>query len=71
MPCTSCGSENLRRFKGEMAIRFPELEKIDGPPVWVFPELVVCLACGAGLFVVPGAELRASREIDPLPNARV
>jgi hypothetical protein len=52
MPCTSCGSENLRAFKGEIAIRFPELEKLGGPPVWVFPELVVCLACDVALFSV-------------------
>jgi hypothetical protein len=55
MPCTSCGSENQRTVKGSIAIRFPELERAGGPPVWIFPELVVCLACNAALFAVPAA----------------
>jgi hypothetical protein len=54
-----------------MAIRFPELEKLEGPPVWVFPELVVCLTCGVGLFVVPGTKLHVRGETDPLPKAAV
>jgi hypothetical protein len=58
MPCTSCGSENLRTFKGSMAIRLPELERTGGSPVWIFPELVVCLACNAALFAVPVASQR-------------
>jgi hypothetical protein len=60
MPCTSCGSENLRRLRGEIAVRYPGLEKMDGPAVWVFPELVLCMDCDNALFVVPGAELRLS-----------
>jgi len=41
-----------------MAIHFPGLKDIDKPVVWVFPELVVCLDCGAAEFVVPEAGLR-------------
>jgi hypothetical protein len=41
-----------------MAIRLPELERTGGSPVWIFPELVVCLACNAALFAVPVASQR-------------
>jgi len=41
-----------------MAIHFPGLKNIDKPVVWVFPELVVCLDCGASEFAVPEAELQ-------------
>jgi hypothetical protein len=41
-----------------MGIHFLGLKNIDKPAVLVFPELVVCLECGAGVFTVPEAELR-------------
>jgi hypothetical protein len=40
-----------------MGIRFPGLKNIDRP-VWVFPELIICLDCGMAEFNVPEAELR-------------
>ena len=58
MPCKSCGSVNLRKFSGEIAIHFPGLKNIDKPVVWVFPKLFVCLDCGTAEFAVPEAELR-------------
>jgi len=47
-----------------MGIHFPGLKNIDKPVVWVFPELIVCLNCGIGQFVVPEAELRLLAEGD-------
>jgi len=35
---------------------FPELQGLDKPIVWVFPELTVCLKCGFSEFVVPERE---------------
>ena len=58
MPCKSCGSTNQRMFTGKMGIHFPGLKNIDKPVVWVFPELVVCLDCGAAGIAVPEEELR-------------
>jgi len=58
MACTSCGSEKVVKFGGEIGIHFPGLKDIDRPPVLLFPELVVCLACGVAQFAVPEAELR-------------
>jgi hypothetical protein len=58
MPCKSCGSNNLSKFWGEIAIHFPGLKNLDKTVVWVFPELVVCLDCGTAHFAVPEAELR-------------
>jgi hypothetical protein len=58
MPCKSCGSENLRKFTGEIAIHLSGLKNINEPQVCVFPELVVCLNCGFAEFTVPETELR-------------
>ena len=41
-----------------MAIHFPRLKNIERPVVWLFPEVVVCLNCGAAEFSVPEAELQ-------------
>lgn len=51
------GSGNLGRFKAEMLVYFPGLKNIDGPPVFVFPELTVCSECGTAQFVVPQGAL--------------
>jgi hypothetical protein len=58
MRCRSCGSQDLGRFTGELAIHFSGLKNINEPHVWVFPELVVCLKCGFAEFAVPETELR-------------
>jgi len=58
MPCKSCKSLNQSKFTAEIAIHFPELNNIDKPVVWVFPEVVVCLNCGTAEFAVSEAELR-------------
>jgi hypothetical protein len=55
--CKSCGSVNQKKFNAEMGICFPGLKNIDRP-VWVFPELIICLDCGMAEFNVPEAELR-------------
>jgi len=62
MPCKSCGSENLQKFRGEIAVHFLGLKCMDMPIVWVFPELVVCLDCGNAQFIVPEAELQTLRK---------
>jgi hypothetical protein len=40
-----------------MGIHSPGLKNLDKPIVWVFPELIVCLDCGAAEFVVPENQL--------------
>ena len=57
--CQSCGSPHTTPFLGEMCLRSHEgLEGSEKPPIWVFPQVVVCLACGFAQFAVPDAELR-------------
>jgi len=58
MRCKSCSSEDLGKFNGEMAIHLPGLKNIAEPAFWVFPEVVVCLGCGAAQFVIPECTLR-------------
>jgi len=59
MACASCGSTNESKFRGEIAIHLPGLKDLNKPIVWVFPEIFVCLDCGAARFVVPEPELRS------------
>ena len=56
MPCTSCGSKNLPRFKGEVALLLSGPVGVQ-PTVFVWPQVMVCLDCGAAQFSVPKAEL--------------
>ena len=71
MPCKSCGSENLHKLKGEIAVHFPGLKNLDKPPVHVRPEVVVCLTCATAQFVVPEAELHLLQKAAPLVRADV
>jgi hypothetical protein len=57
MRCKTCGSDRVGRFRGEIAIHFPGRKNVDKPTVFVFPELAVCLACGAAQFYVPDDQL--------------
>jgi len=58
MRCGSCGSGSLSHFPAEISIHFHGLKNIDRPQVMVFPQLLVCLACGIARFAVPETELR-------------
>jgi hypothetical protein len=64
MLCKSCGSVIQRKFKAEMGVRSSELRNLAKPAVWVFPELIVCLDCGATEFTVPKTELRLLAETE-------
>jgi hypothetical protein len=59
MTCKSCESDNQQKFTTEVAIHFPGLENIDKPAVWVFPDFLICLDCGAAECVIPETELLA------------
>jgi|HubBroStandDraft_6_1064221.scaffolds.fasta_scaffold54550_3 hypothetical protein len=64
MNCKSCGSVNQITFAAEMCIHLLGLENIDKPAVWLFPELLVCLDCGAAEFAVPETELLQLANVD-------
>ena len=38
MVCRSCQAENVREFGAEINIHFPALERLDEPPVLLFPK---------------------------------
>jgi len=67
--CTSCQSDKMKTFNGEIAIHFCGLEGLDKPIVWVFPKLTVCLNCGFTQFVVPERELRVLATGAPVERA--
>jgi hypothetical protein len=57
MRCESCASETQLKFGAEMIIHFSGRDGLDKPIVWVFPKLLVCMACGRTEFKIPQAEL--------------
>ncbi len=57
MTCKSCSSENQRRFNSEINVHFAGLKNLDKPPVFVFPQLLICLDCGFTEFALPEAGL--------------
>ena len=71
LACRLCGSENVHKLRGEIAMRSPGLKNIDKPEVWLFPDIIVCTDCGIAEFAVPEAELRmlAKREAAAVPHS--
>jgi hypothetical protein len=50
-------------FTGEICLHFPGgLQSLNKPLVWVFPQVPVCLNCGAARFTVPEKELKLINE---------
>jgi hypothetical protein len=58
MQCKSCRTGNVSAFPAEINIHFPGPENWTKPPVWVFPQLLVCLNCGFTELVIPETELQ-------------
>ena len=56
--CQQCGSSNQSKFAAEVAVRSPKLKDPDNLPLLVFPQLLVCLDCGATEFKFSDEELR-------------
>lgn len=69
--CQSCQSVDLKTFTSEIAIRFPGIEGLHKSIVWAFPELFVCLDCGATRFILPERELEVLRTGAPVKGAAV
>jgi hypothetical protein len=70
MACNSCGSINQEKYLAEVGIHFPGLRNAGNCPVFVFPELLVCLDCGKTEFMVPKPELEilTNRDTTKLSN---
>jgi hypothetical protein len=62
--CKFCQSDNQRNLGGEVGIHFRGLNNLEKLRVFVFPELLVCLACGFTEFVVPETQLRKLVQTD-------
>ena len=56
--CSSCSSKQYQLFNAEMAVHFPGLDGLDKPIVCVFPQITVCMDCGAAQFRLPERELQ-------------
>jgi hypothetical protein len=62
MSCPSCASLNQAEFTVEMMIHLSGLKHIANPGVFAFPQVSICLDCGASQFSTPDAELRMLQE---------
>jgi hypothetical protein len=63
MACKSCQSPTHTLFPSEICIHFPGgLEALSKQPVFVFPQLLICLNCGFTECSVPENELRSLAE---------
>jgi hypothetical protein len=58
MPCKICASDNLQNFKGELTVSFPELTNLKVSPIYVCPEILVCLDCGFAELRLGAADLQ-------------
>jgi hypothetical protein len=67
--CTSCHSDNLSTFNGEVAIHFLGPEGLKKPIVFVFPKLLICLKCGFAELTIPERELRVLQTGTPVEGA--
>ena len=68
MPCSSCLSRNQAEFPAEILFHFPGLRNATRPAVWVFPNVSVCLNCGASRFTTQENELAQLSETDEASN---
>ena len=63
MSCKICGSINQRECPSEINIHPPRnWKQWEGPWVWVFPMLAVCIDCGFTEFSLRDADLKNVRE---------
>ena len=61
MSCALCSSPNEGEFASELLIHFSGLEHLDHPGVLAFPNILICLDCGASRFSTPVKELELLR----------
>ena len=53
MECPNCNSNHHGQFSAEILIHPRSTESLCNPGVLVFPKILVCLACGFSLFIIP------------------
>ncbi|MFZ0881878.1 MAG: hypothetical protein WAN14_00650 [Candidatus Acidiferrales bacterium] len=63
MSCTSCASENQRKFGAEVNIHHLSLKNLNRQDVMVFTELVVCLDCGCSQLTIPKIKLALAQAL--------
>jgi len=62
--CPFCKSANQREFPSEVCIHFPGIDNSTKPAVFVFPQILVCLACGVAQFPIRDGEVERLAEDD-------
>ena len=61
MACKQCGGVEQQKLDGELTASFPDIERLNKPPVYVCNPLLVCLDCGFAELMVPKPELESLR----------
>ena len=62
MVCKHCGSNYQKAFRGETSLAFTGIKRISFAPVYLCPEIQICLDCGAAGFYVRAQELDILRK---------
>ena len=62
MACRVCLSAKEAEFSTEMMIHFSGRKHLLKPGVLIFPEMVVCLDCGATRLTIPEGTLESLRD---------
>lgn len=68
MHCAICASDDLQAFNAELAVHFSGWEGLNKRPVLVYPDMIVCLACGHVEFELPAEHLERLRTGDNVRN---
>lgn len=63
MACKGCGSAKLQRLKGELSASFPDLKRVNLPPIYICEEVTVCLDCGYAELVIPASEVERLKQV--------
>ena len=62
MGCKHCQSSREEAFQGEITLAFLGIQRIEQVPLYLCPQIQVCLDCGAAGFFISGQELEFLRK---------
>jgi hypothetical protein len=62
MTCKHCGAAKQEVLQGDISLAFPGIKRVKQAPVYLCPQIQICLDCGAAVFFIPAQELELLRK---------
>jgi len=62
MACKKCGGLAQQKLDSEFSISFPDIKRLNVPPVYVCNSLLVCMDCGFAELTLPQPEPESLRK---------